>query len=76
MRMFAMWGEWAAVMVADLVDLISVLAVAYGVVLGVVALVTGWQSLNDRRPRRRRRRRGVVVPPVGAIARDADGGLR
>ncbi len=59
---------------ADLVSLIPVLAAAYGAVLGVIALVTAWQLFSDRRPRRRRR--GVVVPPVGAIERDDEGGLR
>lgn len=40
---------------ADLGDLIPVPALAYAVVLGVVALVEGWHLLHDRRPGRRRR---------------------
>lgn len=65
-------GEGAAGTVTDLAGLIAALASAYGVVLGVVALVTGWQVVSARRPRRRRR--GVVVPPVGAIAPDVNQG--
>lgn len=45
----------------DLVGLISVLAGVYGVLLGSVALVTGWQLFRDRLSRRQR-----LVPPVGA----------
>ncbi|MGH3905093.1 MAG: hypothetical protein ACRDTE_13005 [Pseudonocardiaceae bacterium] len=56
---------------ADLVGLIPVLAAVYGVVIGVVALVTGWQVLRGRQPRRKRR--GAVVPPVGVIGRDNEG---
>ncbi|MGH3908519.1 MAG: hypothetical protein ACRDTE_30685 [Pseudonocardiaceae bacterium] len=74
MRVSVIPGEWAAVTVADLVDLIQVLAAAYGLVLGVIAMVTGWQVFNDRRPRKRRRR--LVVPPGGAIERHDVGGLR
>lgn len=48
----------------DLVGLISVLAAAYGVVLGTVALVTGWQLFRDRQSRRKR-----LVPPVGTPGR-------
>ena len=54
---------------ADFGDLIPVLALAYGVVLGVVALVEGWHLLKDRRPRRTR---GVAVPPAGVTAPDGD----
>lgn len=63
----------AGVIVADLLSLIPVLAGAYGVVLGAVALVTGWQLFNDRQLRSRRR--GAVVPPAGVIER-ADEGAR
>lgn len=63
----------AGVIVADLKGLIPVLAVAYGVVLGAVVLVTGWRLFRDREPRGRRR--GVMVPPVGVIAWD-DGAAR
>lgn len=51
--------------------LIPVLATAYAVVLGVVALVTGWQVFSHHRPPRRRH--GAVVPPVGAIELVIDG---
>lgn len=55
----------------DLVGLITLLAAAYGVVLGAVALVTGWQLFSDRKPSRRWR--SAVVPPVGAIERANEG---
>ncbi len=61
------------VTVADLVGLVPVLVAAFGVVMGVVVLVTGWQWFSDRRPARRRR--GVVVPLVGVIVRGG-GGVR
>lgn len=51
----------------DLWDLV----LAYGVVLGVVVLSTGWQLLRTRRPAQSRRE--VVVPPVGVIERDTEG---
>lgn len=66
-------GPWTGATGADLMALIPVLATAFAFVLGAVALVTGWQSFNERMPRRRRR--GVVVPRVGVIARDS-GGVR
>ncbi|MCA1600098.1 MAG: hypothetical protein LC776_00150 [Acidobacteria bacterium] len=71
-----MSGEEMRATLADLLGVLPVLALTYGAVLGVVALVTGWQALSKRRPRRRRR--GVAVPRVGAIAPDADthGGRR
>lgn len=52
-----------SVTVTDLVDLIPVLAAAYGVVLGVVVLSTGWRLCRRGKPHRYRR--GAVVPPVG-----------
>ncbi len=55
----------------DLWGLIPVLAAAYGVVLGVVVLATGWRLFIGRQPRRKRR--GAVVPPVGAIGRGNEG---
>lgn len=55
------------VTVADLVGLVPVLAAAFGVVLGVVVLVTGWQLFSNRRSR------GVVVPRVGVIEWDDEG---
>ncbi len=55
----------------DLVGLIPLLAAAYGVVLGAVALITGWQLFSDRKPRRKWRDAGV--PPVGAIERTDKG---
>lgn len=64
----------AGASVTDLVDLIPVLAAAYGVVLGGVALVTGWQWFRDNKPRWTRR--GAVVPPVGAIEKDNKRGSR
>lgn len=59
--------------IGDLVALIPVLATAYGVVLGMVALCTGWQLFRDRR--QPRYRRGVAVPP-GAVIERAAGGVR
>lgn len=61
----------AGLMVENSVGVISMLGVAYGVVLGVVVLVTGWELLSQRVPGRRRR--GGVLPLVGAIARDGEG---
>ena len=61
----------AGVVVADLLGLILVLAAAYGVVLGVMALVTGWQVLCHRQPHRERR--GVVVAAVGATELAVEG---
>jgi len=61
-------GEWAAGAATDLAGLITAWACTYGVVLGVVALVTGWRALSDRRPPRRRR--GVVVPPGARVFQD------
>ncbi|MGH3440251.1 MAG: hypothetical protein ACRDRN_27895 [Sciscionella sp.] len=61
------------VIITNLVSLVPVLAAAYGVVLGVVALVTGWRLFCGRKPRRYRRR--AVVPPVGATGRGV-GGVR
>jgi hypothetical protein len=55
----------AGVTFSDLVSLIPELIAAYGVVLGAVVLMTGWQAFNDRPPRRKRR--GAVVPPEGTI---------
>lgn len=52
------------VTVTDLLGLVPVLAAAFGVVLGAVALVTGWRMFSDRSLGRRR---GVVVPLVGVI---------
>jgi len=54
--------------VADFLSLVPVLAVAYGVILCVVVLSTGWRMLNDRMPRRFRRR--AVVPPAGTTEHD------
>lgn len=47
----------AGVTVADLVDLIPLLAAAYAVVMGGVALVTGLEWFRDREPRRTQRGR-------------------
>jgi hypothetical protein len=57
--------------VAELLSLIPVLAVAYGVIMGAVTLVTGWRLFSGRRPRRYRR--GAVVPPVGGTEQDTEG---
>ena len=59
------------VTVEELVSLIPVLITTFGVVLGAVALVTGWDLFSDRRPRTRRR--GVVVSSVGVIERSRGG---
>jgi hypothetical protein len=56
----------------QVLSLILVLAGAYGVVMGGVALVAGWRLFSDSKPLRYRR--GVVVPPVGVTGRD--GGVR
>lgn len=61
------------VSVADLLSLVPVLAAAYGVVMGAVALITGWGVLRDRPAARYRRR--AVVPPVGATGPGV-GGVR
>ena len=61
----------AGVTVADVLGLIPVLAAAYGVVLGAVALLTVWQLFSDRQPRSYRR--GAAVPPVGVIERAGEG---
>jgi hypothetical protein len=57
----------------QVLSLIPVLAGAYGVVMGAVALVTGWQLFSDRKPPRYRR--GVEVPPADVTAQDG-GGVR
>jgi hypothetical protein len=56
-----------------LVSLIPVLAAAYGVVLGTVALVTGWRLFRDRSGIRHRR--GGQGPPVADTGPDI-GGVR
>lgn len=55
---------------ADLGELASVLALAYGVMLAVVALVEGWHLVRGRWPGRRRR--GGAVPPAGVTAPHGD----
>lgn len=50
----------AGVTIAGLVGLIPALIAAYGIVLGAVALVTGWEWFRDRTPFRYRR--GGQVP--------------
>jgi hypothetical protein len=52
----------------QLLILILVLAGAHGVVMGAVALVTGWRLFSDSKPPRYRR--GVVVPPADVTGRD------
>ncbi len=64
-------GPWTGLSISDLVGLVLVLVVAFGVVLGALALVMGWELFSDRIPRKRRR--GVVVPRVGVIVRDDEG---
>lgn len=61
----------AGVTVADVLGLIPVLAAAYGVVLGAVALLTAWQLCSDRQPRSERR--FAVVPPEGVIEQAGEG---
>lgn len=60
---------WFPVALADLVGLIPILAAAYGIVLGGVALVTGWQLFTSTTPNRRRRgaeaREGAGRGPAG-----------
>lgn len=74
----ALPDQWAASTITclagpnDLGELVTVLALAYAVVLAMMAVATGWQTLTDRRSRRKQR--GVVVPPVGATAPDDNNG--
>lgn len=58
----------ADVTVGDLVGLVPVLAGAYGVVMGVVAMSLGWELFRDRAPGWFRR--SVQVPPEGATGHD------
>jgi hypothetical protein len=74
MGMFVISSEWVAVTVADVLGLIPVLAPTYGIIFGAVALMNGWQLFSDSRQHRRRPR--IVVPPVGAIERNHEGGPR
>lgn len=56
---------------ADLVELIPVVAAAYGAVLGAVALAIGWRVFSHQRPVKKQR--GVVTPPpVGVIERNGE----
>lgn len=57
----------------DLMSLISVLGAAYGVVLGGVVLVTGWQWFGGGRQHRKRH---DVVVPLGGVIGLFDGGAR
>lgn len=61
----------AAGVIVDLWGLAPVLAATYAVVLGAVALATGWQLFIARKPHRHRHR--AVVPRVGSIERDRVG---
>ena len=63
----------AGVMVADLVSRIAVWTAIYGIVIGVVVLVTGWQRFRVRTVGRFGW--GVRIPPEGAIGPDP-GGVR
>lgn len=63
----------AGVNVAGLVGLIPALIAAYGIVLGAVALVTGWERFRDRTPfRYRRGGQFLLADPT----RPGPGGLR
>jgi hypothetical protein len=61
-----MSGAGVRAVFAGLGDLVPALVAAYGAVVGVVVLVSGWRVLGVRRGWRGRR--GGVVPLVGAIA--------
>lgn len=63
----------AGVMVADPVSLVAVLAAVYGIVLGVVVLVSGWRRFRVRTVDRSGR--GVRVPLEGATGQ-VPGGAR
>lgn len=61
----------ASVTVADLVSLFLVLAVASGIALGAVVLVTVWRWLRGRGAGRSGR--GMRVPPGGVIGQELGG---